>query len=328
MASDLAREALAPEGVLPLRVNEMTPSVIICAEGSRISIQWREQRPDQPDHDEYGRAEAMAAFLVEAANRHGAAYDAIGSRVKALEWNEITAARSDEDPSHEPTGDYEAVTGIGIYYVECGFGTDSYVFSACLNGDHISSHDDPDEAKAAAQADFERRVLSCLSTHTAAGAGPVGEAVTTEMVNAAWNEGKHRSMRGSTNDFRRVLEVALSTRTIVEPGEIDRLTRERDEARAKLAAYQKMQEHEAFKGLMTGPDPARVWKQQAVQFAHNLDAAEAALAKTRERLEKREAALREIASLEEYDVWTANGHAKCNRIARAALTGDAQEAGR
>lgn len=297
MASDLAREALAPEGVLPLRVNEMTPSVIICAEGSRISIQWREQRPDQPDHDEYGRAEAMAAFLVEAANRHGAAYDAMGSRVKALIERARVATNSavfsDEDPQAVVDWAEEAALLLG---------------------------------------DF----MAALSTHTAAGAGPVGEAVAFEfdryidgtlmaegvkierqptLEKAAMRAAQIASHGLNSEVPVLVLRSSATARTVEEPGEVERdpyprvaaenmrlreeverLTRERDEARAELAAYQHKQEHEAFKGLMTGPDPARVWKQQAVQFAHNLDAAEAAL-----------------------DV---------ERKLRAVLTGDAQEAGR
>ena len=39
--------------------------------------------------------------------------------------------------------------------------------------------------------------------------GPGEQTVTTEMVNAAYNEGKSRSMTGMPNDFRAVVHAAL-----------------------------------------------------------------------------------------------------------------------
>ena len=83
-------------------------------------------------------------------------------RVKPLVWEEITQARSDEDPTREPSGDYEAVTPVGTYYIEMYFGTNSYGWDVSFNGDHVADRDDPDDAKAAAQADYERRILSAL----------------------------------------------------------------------------------------------------------------------------------------------------------------------
>lgn len=84
--------------------------------------------------------------------------------VKALEWKEVTAARSDEDPTLEHTGDYEAGTPFGTYYIEQYFGTDSYGWEVTVNGyDKVADKDDPSDAKAAAQADYERRILSALS---------------------------------------------------------------------------------------------------------------------------------------------------------------------
>lgn len=220
MASDLAREALAPEGVLPLRVNEMTPSVIICAEGSRISIQWREQRPDQPDHDEYGRAEAMAAFLVEAANRHGTAFDAIGSGVKALEWDALN----------------QAETEIGTYSIVIVRDEDGGPAQLCVELDRpsfgisfVPTRDGAtwEEVKAAVQADFERRVLSCLSTHTAAGAVPVGGAVAWRYrfpIGDGWSDWKLTEDESYAREYvgeRGEVEPLYVARTVEEPGEVE-----------------------------------------------------------------------------------------------------------
>lgn len=84
-------------------------------------------------------------------------------KVRDLEWEEVTAARSDADPHREHTGDYEAVSPIGVYYIEQYFGTDSYGWRVTLHGsDDVADKDDPEDAKAAAQADFDRRIRSAL----------------------------------------------------------------------------------------------------------------------------------------------------------------------
>lgn len=92
------------------------------------------------------------------------AYEAAGEPVaiSPLEWVDVTCARSDEDPTHEPTGDMEATTPFGAYYIDMGFGSDSYVWHASFDGRSIADKDDPDEAKAAAQADYDRRIRSAL----------------------------------------------------------------------------------------------------------------------------------------------------------------------
>jgi hypothetical protein len=83
-------------------------------------------------------------------------------RVRKLEWEEVTTARIAEDPTLEPTGDYEALSPVGIYYVQMYFGTDSYGWNVMLDYNDVADKDDPEDAKAAAQADYERRVLSAL----------------------------------------------------------------------------------------------------------------------------------------------------------------------
>jgi hypothetical protein len=84
-------------------------------------------------------------------------------KVKALEWEEVTAARSDEDPTREHTGDYEADTAFGPYCIEQYFGSDSYGWQVTFDFSIIADKDDPEAAKAAAQADFNRRILSALA---------------------------------------------------------------------------------------------------------------------------------------------------------------------
>lgn len=89
--------------------------------------------------------------------------------VKPLSWRALEQARSSEDPSTEETGDYEA-TSPGIYLIEAGFGSDSYVWSVSYENNFLSDHDDPDAAKSSAQADYEARILSALTAspdHTA-----------------------------------------------------------------------------------------------------------------------------------------------------------------
>ena len=104
--------------------------------------------------------------------------DGVGAepRVKPLEWTEVTSARSDEDPTPEHTGDYEAATPFGTYYIEQYFGSDSYGWNVTINGyDPVADKDDPEDAKAAAQTDYERRILSAL-------ANPEAEARLRERV--------------------------------------------------------------------------------------------------------------------------------------------------
>lgn len=86
---------------------------------------------------------------------------ASGARVKALEWSEVTSPRLDGPP--EPTGDWEGsgVTGIYSAYVIDGYfevtrPDDSYV-EQYLAG--------VDEAKAAAQSDYEALIRSALGEH-------------------------------------------------------------------------------------------------------------------------------------------------------------------
>lgn len=98
-------------------------------------------------------AQSRAIHSPEALSRTGVV------KVKALEWEEITRARSNEDPSREVVG-WEASEAVSASYytVELTGGG-----ASMTDPDYDEKHyDDPDVAKAAAQADFERRILSAL----------------------------------------------------------------------------------------------------------------------------------------------------------------------
>jgi len=84
--------------------------------------------------------------------------------VAPLEWTELTSPR--EDGPGEPNGDLEAETPFGFYEIEMVAHNDGVVWGLTfgveeeyIGGDHAS----PDEAKAAAQADYESRILSALT---------------------------------------------------------------------------------------------------------------------------------------------------------------------
>jgi hypothetical protein len=86
-------------------------------------------------------------------------------KVKALEWEEIHYNRSNEEPIPELTGWY-AETEVGSYYVmleaRIEVTLDGFQFHK------VGSFDEPDAAFAAAQADYERRILSALVPSTPA----------------------------------------------------------------------------------------------------------------------------------------------------------------
>lgn len=82
-------------------------------------------------------------------------------KVKPLVWDALETDRG--DGSHEPTGDWEAVTPFTVYSINMGFASDSYIWDVYTGeADHVGCYDDPDTAKAAAQADYEARILSAL----------------------------------------------------------------------------------------------------------------------------------------------------------------------
>lgn len=84
--------------------------------------------------------------------------------VRQLEWEETHSRRSDEDPTTEWNGGFEAESALGFYEISMGFGSDAYYWSVTnpLGDDVGSNFEDPLYAKAAAQADYEQRILSAL----------------------------------------------------------------------------------------------------------------------------------------------------------------------
>jgi hypothetical protein len=112
------------------------------------------------------------AFIGLAIKRGHLALPAVQPRVKPLVWEDVMIDRG--DGHSEPTGDYEARCAWGGYYIEMGFGSDSYYWSVETNilksGETNilrvgCSFDDPDLAKAAAQADYDARILSALDNN-------------------------------------------------------------------------------------------------------------------------------------------------------------------
>ncbi|MFG1389381.1 hypothetical protein V5F37_24345, partial [Xanthobacter sp. V3C-2] len=81
-------------------------------------------------------------------------------KVKALEWESVEHERSAEDPTPEVVG-YEASTGFWCHYaIEITGGGAKLTYPEYSE----TEHETPDAAKSAAQADYERRILSALAT--------------------------------------------------------------------------------------------------------------------------------------------------------------------
>lgn len=107
------------------------------------------------------------------------ALPAVQPKVKPLVWEDVMIDRG--DGHSEPSGDYEAHCAWGSYYIEMGFGSDSYYWSVETMGRAVGrSFDDPDAAKAAAQADHEARILSALEPAVRPDAAAIREAVLNE----------------------------------------------------------------------------------------------------------------------------------------------------
>lgn len=117
-----------------------------------------------PNYEAAVRERAALAPATPATSAETGA--SVGVKVKALEWHAVERARSDEDPRTEATGDHTATTPFGCYYIEMYFGSDSYGWEASFNGIPIADKDDPEAAKAAAQQDYETRILSALASAT------------------------------------------------------------------------------------------------------------------------------------------------------------------
>jgi len=82
-------------------------------------------------------------------------------KVKPLVWVETFEDRGDGTSEHN--GGYESASVLGFYEIGMGFGSDSYYWSISdPNCNEVGSFEDPTYAKAAAQADYEARILAAL----------------------------------------------------------------------------------------------------------------------------------------------------------------------
>ncbi len=82
--------------------------------------------------------------------------------IRQLEWQPIYVDRGD---GGQDEAGWEADTGFGVFYgIDEYFGSDSYGWKVCMDYEAIGDFDDPEKAKACAQADFERRIQSALKT--------------------------------------------------------------------------------------------------------------------------------------------------------------------
>ena len=113
---------------------------------------WAEHWCDTEDDRKQIRAALTAALSI----RQGG--------VKALEWVNVTSPR--EDGPAEPTGDIEAATMIGEYSIclDDDEGVAETPWCCWGPNENIGHFGDLNEAKAAAQADFNTRILSALTS--------------------------------------------------------------------------------------------------------------------------------------------------------------------
>jgi hypothetical protein len=151
------------------------------------------------------------------------ALPAVAVGVKLLVWEEVCERRSEEDPREEHTGGYEADCGFGSYFIDIGWGSDSYYWSV-LSPDQFdigSDFEDPEYAKAAAQADYEARILAALTPT------PVDDSQPADPV-----VNDHTADVGKMVDPAAIREAALQAR-------IEELVKERDDLGRKLATCEK-----------------------------------------------------------------------------------------
>jgi hypothetical protein len=100
-------------------------------------------------HAQYGITE-MANYRIEKLfEKH---VEQFSPKVKQLEWDDYDGVY------------FDSISAVGHYIVFDGdkFSEASYRFALSYNGNLVDYFESLDEAKAAAQADFERRVMECL----------------------------------------------------------------------------------------------------------------------------------------------------------------------
>ncbi len=82
------------------------------------------------------------------------------TKVKALEWREVFDYHG--EGNRTATGDWDAVSPIGTFYIAIYGASDVCRWDLLLNGVTLSDCEGLDEAKAAAQAHFDAAIASVL----------------------------------------------------------------------------------------------------------------------------------------------------------------------
>lgn len=172
------------------------------------------------------------------------------SIVKPLEWVEFEENRG--DGTFEPSGDFESESQIGTYTVEMGWGSDSYYWDVMLSAVIVCTKDDPDAAKAAAQADYEARILSALTADPRAMVAAALQAVVKYNRDRA----KETAGMGSVSPDMLHLHVADHVKSMIDTDHADAL-----EA-VKSEAYRRGQEDAAN---AFHDEQVRVWAQEILE---------------------------------------------------------------
>lgn len=137
----------------------------------------------------------------------------IEARARALNWQETHIDRG--DGSSELSG-WEADSGFGCWYsIEMYFASDSYGWSVKFDCELIADTDDPDTAKAAAQADFERRVRATLAADKAAGYW-LAPMEATPAMSLAFHEGERYGFKTFGQRYCAMRDAALRARQTQE----------------------------------------------------------------------------------------------------------------
>jgi hypothetical protein len=156
--------------------------------------------------------------------------------VKALEWSEIERDRGDGQTDR--LGEWEASSIVGVYAINISTCGDMHAPWEVFGGDDskIGNFATLDEAKAAAQADYEARIRSALTpapTHVEAG----GEA---EPVAWQW---RHKSDKGWRLSWEKPFNPGIELRplyTLAKPAPAVEAVREDAERWRALMSSQRM----------------------------------------------------------------------------------------
>jgi hypothetical protein len=120
--------------------------------------------------------------LIVTALRRLASSDS-GVKVKPLVWR-------DHRPDSFPEPAWSAQTSFGFYNIEEVSASDSPAYVVRLHAHHfVADKDSLDEAKAAAQADYEARIRSALVSAPVSASTTGRQALNEVVTNGKWTEG-------------------------------------------------------------------------------------------------------------------------------------------